>query len=135
MKTIKIIDLLNKIANDEELPFTIKYYGKVYDLKNDGCFDYYVTDDRRLLLDELESTSQLKDIVEILDEEDEFEDIEEITLEGQVIGYGILSKWLGSRQTDKEKKLCSAIECLGTGLNALIKNQKKIIDKINKLNI
>lgn len=30
MKTIKIIDLLNKIANEEEVPLEIKYYNKKY---------------------------------------------------------------------------------------------------------
>ena len=75
----------------------------------------------------------LNDYVEILDEE-EFEDIEEITLNGEKLGYGVLSEWLGSKQTDNDVKLCSSIECLGITLNLLIKNQKKIIERLNKEN-
>lgn len=66
--------------------------------------------------------------------EEEFIDIEEITLNGEKLGYGVLSEWLGSKQTDNEVKLCSSIECLGVTLNLLIKNQKKIIQKLNKEN-
>lgn len=136
MKTIKIIDLLNKIANGEA-PRKIKVTGNTYEFDDELNFYYTKKDYMGIALGGVSGEINLianafNDIVEILDEEDEFEDIEEITLEGQVIGYGILSKWLGSRQTDKEKKLCSAIECLGTGLNVLIKNQKKIIERLKE---
>ena len=55
------------------------------------CFEWYI------------ETKQLNDEVEILDEEDEFEDIEEITY--------------------KSRKIQNAI-------NQLIKNQKKIIERL-----
>ena len=64
-----------------------------------------------LLNQEIKITKSLNDEVEILDEEDEFEDIEEIT------SVENSSKEL-VRFADK--------------INDLIKNQKKIIDKLNK---
>lgn len=134
MKTIKIIDLLTDLfsyreTNPEWLPKRIRFNGETFIFKDNV---YCNEDNGENIMLYVNHTLDLRVQAEILDEEVEFEYIEEITLEGQVIGYGILSKWLGSRQTDKEKKLCSAIECLGTGLNVLIKNQKKIIERLKE---
>ena len=67
---IKIIDLLNKIANDEEVPKRIKYRNKIYHYRGD---DYSTYDEDWLFsenytvktawLDEF-----LNDEIEILDE-------------------------------------------------------------------
>ncbi|MDY5930153.1 MAG: hypothetical protein SPJ27_09040 [Candidatus Onthovivens sp.] len=133
-KTIRVIDLLNKIANGEEVPKKIRYFGEEFKLAKDN--EYYSVYSSRSLISyfgEDYLRAELNDEVEILDEE-EFIDIEEITLNGEKLGYGVLSKWLGSKQTDNEVKLCSSIECLGITLNLLIKNQKKIIERINKEN-
>ena len=128
--TIKIIDLLNKIANGEKPPKRIKYQiysfefnGRTYiDDENDSITEYLLSD-----------LSNINSEVEILDEEDEFEDIEEITCEGEKIELGSLNKWLTSTMNDNECKMCSAIECLGMELNRVIKNQKKIIDKLKEM--
>lgn len=133
-KTIKMIDLLYKIANGEEAPKKIRYFGEEFKLAEDN--EYYSVYSSKLLISyfgEDYLRAELNDEVEILDEE-EFIDIEEITINGEKLGYGVLSKWLGSKQTDNEAKLCSSIECLGVTLNLLIKNQKKIIERINKEN-
>lgn len=38
---IKIIDLLNKIANNEELPKKLKYDGNIYFLESDAIYEFF----------------------------------------------------------------------------------------------
>ena len=118
MKTIKIIDLLNKIANGEELPNRIKHCGAGY---KHIYFDLYKSHDYEdtlsgdlLFADRIIIQEHLNDEVEILDEEDEFEDIEEI---------------------DDTKLGCyinSVDSVLLKRINDLIKNQKKIIERLKE---
>ena len=134
MKVISIYELLGLIK-DGKAPKKIKYENREYYLYDNKS---YLSTDKtrffdRIYFGEDYLRAELNNEVEILDEE-EFEDIEEITLNGEKLGYGVLSEWLGSKQTDNEVKLCSSIECLGITLNLLIKNQKKIIQKLNKDN-
>lgn len=71
MKTIKIIDLLNKIANGEEVPKKIIYEGDEFFYDNDE--DAYCIDDingRRTLLEFIYECN-LNDEVEIIEEEPE----------------------------------------------------------------
>lgn len=76
-KKIKIIELLNKIANGEELPKSIKYYGFIWQLHNGN----YVENGQRMLEDYLANgiVESLNDYVEIL--EDNTEEIEEFGCE------------------------------------------------------
>lgn len=134
MKVISIYELLGLIK-DGKAPKKIKYENREYYLYDNKS---YLSTDKtsffdRIYFGEDYLRAELNNEVEILDEE-EFEDIEEITLNGEKLGYGVLFKWLGSKQTDNEAKLCSSIECLGVTLNLLIKNQKKIIERLNKEN-
>lgn len=133
-KTITMYELLGMVK-DGKAPKKIKYENREYYLYDNKS---YLSTDKtrffdRIYFGEDYLRAELNDEVEILDEE-EFIDIEEITLNGEKLGYGVLSEWLGSKQTDNEVKLCSSIECLGVTLNLLIKNQKKIIQKLNKEN-
>ena len=123
MKTIKIIDLLNKIANGEA-PRTIFYMGATYDYDKD-CMDYEDVDTGDLMFDDRYNTQILNDEVEILDEEDEFEDIEEVEVYHQYDTALI-------KNYDSEFKVNLGVELLADKINDLIKNQKKIIEKINK---
>ena len=134
MKVISIYELLGLIK-DGKAPKKIKYENREYYLYDNKS---YLSTDKtrffdRIYFGEDYLRAELNNEVEILDEE-EFEDIEEITLNGEKLGYGVLSKWLGSKQTDNEVKLCSSIECLGVTLNLLIKNQNKILERLNKDN-
>ena len=131
---ITIYELLGLIK-DGKAPKKIKYENREYYLYDNKS---YLSTDKtrffdRIYFGEDYLRAELNNEVEILDEE-EFEDIEEITINGEKLGYGVLSEWLGSKQTDNEVKLCSSIECLGVNLNLLIKNQKKIIERLNKEN-
>ena len=117
MKTIKIIDLLNKIANGEELPKKIKHCGAVY---KHIYFDVYKNHDYEdalsgdlLFADRLIIQEHLTDELEILDEEDEFEDIEEMNLD-----VNCTCEWNFGEVYDT--------------INQLIKNQKKIIERLKE---
>lgn len=73
-KTIKIIDLLNKIANGEEVPKKIKVWGNTFFRYEDKItyIYYYATDDGRdELMGLLNGTNELNNEAEIIgDEED-----------------------------------------------------------------
>ncbi len=95
-KTIKVIDLLNKIANGEEVPEKVKYCGAEYsyldhrkDYKNMKLdFDSCIIDSKYHNLD------WLNDTVEILEEQQDIDiqNIEEIKFsEGdkEHLGFGV----------------------------------------------
>lgn len=68
MKTIKIIDLLNKIANGEEVPKKIKYRNWLYEF-NKNYNDYLCQYDSLLYRENDDVRQFLNDEVEILEEE------------------------------------------------------------------
>ena len=118
-KTIRVIDLLNKIANGEEVPKKIKYNDDEYIHIDNYC--YFCEETNEILSQNTYAEfSRLNDEVEILDEE-EFEDIEEITIRDKTIGFPN-GEWT-ARNMDK---------AFSIKINQLIKNQKKIIEKLNK---
>ena len=64
---MKIIDLLNKIANGEEVPKKIKYRNDIYILLDNYC--YYCNETNLILSDRIfAEPSRLNDEVEILEE-------------------------------------------------------------------
>ncbi len=109
---IKIIDLLAKIANKEEAPEKIMYNNKLYQRFHNPwneLYYYQVPGNSDFLLEQLASTSDLNDYIEVIEEDKkiEFIEIEELT--------------------------CGAYDFEKQTINLLIKNQKKLIDEINKL--
>lgn len=80
---IKLIDLLNKIAEGKELPKKIKCYGKIFQLEENGsyyCYDNDFQNDwvSNLLSNELTlSTNELNDYLEIIEEPKKIEKIEQ----------------------------------------------------------
>ena len=132
---MKVIDLFKKIANGEEVPEHIRigdssYY---YDCSDS---DYYNDiENAPSLLERIwrhNAYAWLNLEVEILpNKEDEFIDIEEITLKGEKISFGSMVSWLIDT-TKNEEKIGSAIDSLGITINDLIKNQKKIINKLKE---
>ena len=126
-KTIKIIDLLNKIANGEELPKKIEWCGVIFDYIEKEDYEDYVNDNNCSLFRHddgiYKTTNILNDEVEILDEE-EFETIDELLIEYDDGDIGINKKYISSQQS----------EIFAKSINQLIKNQKKIIQKLNKEN-
>ena len=106
-KTIKIIDLLNKIANGEEVPKKIKWNDDTWCYSGKPGYNY-LTDYEDLF--SATDGENLNDEVEILDVEDEFEDIE-----------------LDTSYYHDEPAL---IDDLAHTVSLLIKNQKKIISRL-----
>ena len=80
-KKIKVIELLNKIANGEELPKEIKYNFETFYIKYDTFHNiyFYETKDGTTLLKYIYNTNFLLDEVEIL--EDNTEEIEELKID------------------------------------------------------
>ena len=115
-KTIKIIDLLVKIANGEEVPKKIKFRNAlwIYSEENQDYLEYNkdYSDLFGYAFCNLKTLDFINDEVEIIDVEDEFIDIEE--LDGS-IGY---INWN------------SEAVVLTNAINDLIKNQKKIIERL-----
>ena len=112
-KKIKIIDLLNKIANGEEVPKKIMYGLNKWFYDKD-CNDYFKEGDNSLETFQMTYVSNSKWLnlkVEILDEEDEFEDIEEMNLDIECT-----TDWNFGEVYDT--------------INQLIENQKKIIERL-----
>ena len=80
---IKIIDLLNKIANNEEVPKKIKYEKDTYIHIDNYC--YYCEDTNLILSDRIFAEySKLNDEVEILEEPKK---IEKITVREKTLGF------------------------------------------------
>ena len=83
METIKIIDLLNKIANGEKVPYRVKYYDIIY------RFDFFAENSKMYVRDEtglkiylFEVYNNLNDEAEIIEEEKEIEKLD-VALLGQ----------------------------------------------------
>ena len=75
-KTIKVIDLLNKIANEEEMPKKIKYADRIWEFFNRSYFSNYID----LFEDYLDNAiiESLNNEVEIIEESEQEIDIQAI---------------------------------------------------------
>ena len=78
-KTIKVIDLLNKIANSEVVPKTILFYDKEYKLDDEHkCYMHKISED---IFDDFMDNNNaeldefLNDTVEIIEDNDKLEKI------------------------------------------------------------
>ena len=128
MSKLTVIQLLNKIANGEEVPEKIKYRGLMYYQDGRGYFHdetEYTTE--RAFLEGVRTDMVLNEEVEIIEPiEDEFIDIEEIKLErDDILGY---YNGASHRMTTNVKDREVYIKII----NNLIKNQKKIIERVDK---
>ena len=74
---MKVIDLLNKIANGEEVPEKIEYNGITYELEIYSDWQYYI--DRvnsTALLERINSVANLNCKIKIIEEDKKLEKIE-----------------------------------------------------------
>lgn len=99
---MKVIHLLNKIAKGEEVPNKIKYVDYVFEWTglNYYCNQFDVFLEKRICIEDLNYPVEILEEVE----DKEYEDIKELTCD----------------EYDSEKKT----------INQLIRNQKKIIEKL-----
>jgi hypothetical protein len=126
---MKIIDLINKRAKGEEMPNEIKNGSTIYQYCE-------IANDYRVYRDADEPNywlfrdyvfggngNRLNNEIEILEEveDKEYEDIEEITIRDKTIGFPN-GEWT-ARNMDK---------AFSHKINALIRNQKKIIERLDK---
>ena len=121
-KKIKIIDLLCyiSIGDYSELPERFCFKGVTFKLNENK--NYVSTTSGLLLTKYLDNDYLEMDLnseIEILDEEDEFEDIEEIPFDNGMKTYDISTY--------------HQIERMTYAINDLINNQKKIIERLNNL--
>lgn len=116
---MKVIDLLNKIANGEEVPKKIKYKNEIYKVEYNSIYkqNYYKIEDEysnRLLLGEIHSVTQLNEEVETIEEDKKIEMIKSLN-----------NVWLCKDLIEfKEKQQLN---------NHILKDKiNEIIDKLNK---
>ena len=129
---MRIIDLLNKIANGEEVPFKVRYNITTY-LFDETTQDYNDLEDDKAetlfirLFNTINTNWILNDEVEILDEEDEFEDIEPLVLKtfertGEAITTFRIKDYTFNNFEQIENTLAK-----------VILNQKKIIERLKEI--
>lgn len=127
-KTKKIIDLYYEVANGEIIPLNIKHNGRKYHFDTSDNEYYDVEENKPTLLERISRGNVyawLNSEVEILDEE-EFEDIK---------SFGIHYSWdyIDYKNIEELKKYVNKdFQNIFDTLDKLIKNQKKIIEKLNK---
>ena len=114
MLRIKIIDLLNKIANNEELPKKIKWQGQIYEYSNFNRF--YYQNNWSMYRDFYTEGNCLNDEVEILDEEPKK-----------------IEKWGEGALEEMEKCTDYTLEDLQKYIRILAETQNELIDEINNL--
>lgn len=127
-KTIKIIDLLNDLFDYREtmpykLPKKIKFNNIEFEFKD---MSYYSKNGNNIM-SYIDHTLDLRVQAEILDEE-EFEDIKE---NNDILRFDDLQFPYGCN----EEKFMKYIIIYQKQINQLIKNQKMLIEKLNKNNI
>ena len=128
---ITIYELLGLIK-DGKAPLNIEFNFKRYYLNYEG--EYVRIDEELIYLSkEYNILTCLNEEVVIIEEveDKEYEDIEELTINGKEVSYGAMNEWL-CLATNNEKKICSAIEGMAITINKLIKNQKYILERLDK---
>ncbi len=125
-KKITIIKLLNDISKYEIVPKQIKYRGVIYTFDAEDR-TYYDENDKTFFL--MYNFKILNDTVEILPEEnDEWKDIEEI--EQIISSKAVYDNW--EDITKDIQLIVTTIDDLVISFNQLIKNQRKIIEKLEE---
>ena len=127
---VKIIDILNRVAQEKNVPKKIKYYGVTYELQAERLD--YVDDELNYLFDNVLKYGDylfqhLNDEVEILDNEiEELTEIEyhEINGVGDEHDQYVLS--------DNQKYICEAYDDVELVVIRKINELVKAINKLNK---
>ena len=125
-KAIKVIDLLNKIANGKELPEEIKYDNTIWQY-NKTKTDYYqdIGSTKLYFFAELVvyNKSWLNDTVEIIEEQEEI-DIQK--LDENIKYYNIIG------YSENEKMLFNMIQDTANKINKLVQAVKQLDKKIKE---
>jgi len=129
-KTIRVIDLLNKIANGEEVPKRIKHEGLIYNWDITGYLHYEDSHiSEKAFLEGYRTDMCLNDEVEIIEEQEEI-DIQEIE---KLEKYGIQGLEVsGYSMTPAEYLLEDGIEENRKLINKILQWAKQLDKKIKE---
>lgn len=120
---MKIIDLLNKIANGEEVPEKIKYNDRIYtrfqNLNGNRLYYYQVLNEGVFLVEQISSVGELLNEVELIEEDNNVIGKILTTYDGEIIDY-----------VNGEKHL---INTNRKDINIYIPKINELINEINKL--
>lgn len=137
MNKIRVIDLLNKIANGEEVPERIKYGTKTWKLRENKNLDNdYINEDLDVsakLFDEYLDgilLECLNDTVEIIEEQQDI-DIQEIEEVGKMLGWALIS--LEEEIEGQKESINFTLDFFGNKINELIENQNKVLQAVKQL--
>lgn len=119
---ISYYELLGLIKEGKQ-PKKIKRYDIIYDWTG---YNFY-NDDYGHLTEHMNELHMINKDIEII--KDKPEKIEELTICGKTIGYGLMKEWLDFTPNDQEQKLCSAIETEGIAINKLIKAVNYLLEE------
>jgi hypothetical protein len=128
---MKVIDLLNKIANKEEVPKKIEIFGYTFFRYEDewSNFYYYATADKKdELMEQLNSTNELNDEVEITEEPKEIE-----KLEKRVISENYMIENKNAPEEEKWKLVRNLIYNNSKDTQFVKDKINELIDVINEL--
>ena len=125
-KTIKVIDLLNKIANGEDVPKKIKWRDKIWDYW-EGDQDYKSKQGRWFTsnLNDIRTKEFVNDTVEIIEEQEEI-DIQK--LDENIKYYNIIG------HSENEKMLFNMIQNTANRINKLVQAVKQLDKKMEEKN-
>jgi len=122
---MKIIELLNKIANKEELPIKIKYENNIYEYKG---LDYFCEEIHKWFFTEGfdKLMLDLNDDIKIISSE-EYEKIEKLPIEEEY-----MRSILEPAKLIREKKYYGTLVDIALKINELIDNQNEINKKLKE---
>lgn len=127
-KTIRVIDLLNKIANGEEVPYKVKYNGIIftYNSSNKQGLKYVdLNKENEVFYRYLTGVvNKLTDEVEIIEEQEEI-DIQK--LNENIKYYNIIG------HSENEKMLFNMIQDTANRINKLVQAVKQLNKEIKEL--
>lgn len=127
-KTIRVIDLLNKIANGEEVPYKVKYNGIIftYNSSNKQGLKYVdLNKENEVFYRYLTGVvNKLTDEVEIIEEQEEI-DIQK--LNENIKYYNIIG------HSENEKMLFNMIQDTANRINKLVQAVKQLKKELKEL--
>lgn len=126
MNKIRVIDLLNKIANGEDVPKKIKWRDKIWDYW-EGDQDYKSKQGRWFTsnLNDIRTKEFVNDTVEIIEEQEEI-DIQK--LDENIKYYNIIG------HSENEKMLFNMIQNTANRINKLVQAVKQLDKKMEEKN-
>ena len=132
MNKIRIIDLLNKIANGEEVPKKVRYNDELYDTEISNNFSLMIYEATGKMCDDGEVQLFLNDEIEILEEEKKIPE-KHINNCGDLIILGQQDNWTQKFNIKTKEMETTGIELNSYVFEAINENFKDIENKIYEI--